>query len=129
MTKIIIKEIIIIFIIGIAIFLVQGILLYEYIPKDKKAIKVVEAYELPNDVSQELEHTIENESTQKIVKTYSVNSKDLKGFEKSNDYNKGKINPFSEIENSSISSANSSFSSSGNSDSMGSSGSFLNTVK
>lgn len=94
MAKIIIKEIGIVLLILIAIALVLGILLYDYIPNNKTVPIKVQAYTMPDDINQELQEAIPEE--QNIVRTYYIDSTDLNAYEATNDYDKGKPNPFAE---------------------------------
>ena len=97
MVKSIIKEIVIMLLLVIAILLVLAILFYNYRPSINKIPATVEAYVLPDEMQVELEETIQETTTQNIIKTYRVDSNDLKGYEKTNDYGKGKVNPFEAI--------------------------------
>ena len=97
MVKSIIKEIVIMLLLVIAILLVLAILFYNYRPSIKKIPSTVEAYVLPDEMQVELEETIQETTTQNVIKTYRVDSNDLKGYEKTNDYGKGKVNPFEAI--------------------------------
>lgn len=141
MIKSIIKEIFIIVLMTIAIILVLGILLYEYNPTSKKTPNKVEAYTLPEDMQQELNETIAENEKQNIIKTYRVDANDLRIYESTNDYDKGRPDPFDKIGSSTGSSNNNSATGNNtNSNSTGSSGatnnnpqnnsqgSFLNTV-
>lgn len=96
MVKSFIKEFIIILILLLAIVLVLGVFLYDYIPTSK-VIPKEEAYEAPNSIKQELQEAIDDseKSTTQIV--YEIDGTDLKNYEKSKDYQKGKVNPFSQI--------------------------------
>lgn len=92
MTKRIIKEIFIAILILIAIVLAIGVVFYDYIPNNK-VIPVVEAYQTPKEVKNELEEEIVKEE-EKVLVTYEITANDLKQFEKQGDYDKGKANPF-----------------------------------
>ena len=96
MVKSFIKEFIIILILLLAIVLVSDVFLYDYIPTSK-VIPKEEAYEAPNSIKQELQEAIDDseKSTTQIV--YEIDGTDLKNYEKSKDYQKGKVNPFSQI--------------------------------
>lgn len=96
MSKTIIKEIGIGFLLLIAIVLVLGILFYDYIPNNKTVPIKIQAYEMPEDIKTELEEAIpEGEN---IVKTFYIDSTDLNSYEATNDYDKGKPNPFAAYE-------------------------------
>lgn len=94
MIKIVIKEIIIVLLILLAIILAIGVLFYDYIPSNK-IIPIVEAYQTPKEVKEELEETLIKES-EKVLVTYEITEADLRQYEKQGDYEKGKANPFSE---------------------------------
>lgn len=98
MTKSILKEIIIVLLLCLAIILVLGILLYEYVPMSKTVPNQV-AYTTPEDVKQELiESGALDES--EVVMTYEVNGDDLNNYKRVKDYKPGKANPFSSYETS-----------------------------
>ena len=78
MLKSVFKEIIIVLLLILAIVLVLGIFLYDYVPTNKIVPKI-EQYQAPDDVREE------------------ITNEDLKVYEKAKDYDKGKINPFAEI--------------------------------
>ena len=94
MIKSIIKEIFIIILLVIAIILTLGIVFYDYRPSNKKIPSKVAEYTLSEEMSEELNETLTAAETQNIVKTYRVDSTDLGRYEESDDYNKGKPNPF-----------------------------------
>lgn len=96
MAKSIIKEIIIILLLSLAIILVLGILLYEYVPTNK-TIPNSSSYTTPEEVKQELLASDEVDENQ-IVMTYEINSSDLNNYRRIQDYKPGKANPFSSYE-------------------------------
>ncbi len=95
MAKSIIKEIGIIILLAIAVVLVLAVLLYEYIPNNKSVPVKIQPYDMPEDVQQELQ-TITEE--QENVRTYYIDDSDLNVYESTNEYNKGKQNPFQDYE-------------------------------
>ena len=95
MIKSVFKEIIIILLLLIVLILLLGILFYEYMPNSKNVPTRVEEYALEETVAKELEENLNNKS-EEIVKTYQLDSVDIEHYEKTNDYNKGKVNPFAE---------------------------------
>ena len=88
MTKSILKEIIIVLLLCLAIILILGILLYDYVPISKTVPNQV-AYTTPEDAKQEL---LESGSldTSQVIMTYEVNSDDLNNYKKVKNYNPGK---------------------------------------
>ena len=138
MTKKVIKEIIIMLLLCLAIILVLGVLLYEYVPSNKIVTDEV-SYTTPEEVQEEISKG-ENVDDEEVILTYSIDATDLNNYERINTYVPGKPNPFSsydtatstgagETQNNSSSSGSSSGSSSSNSgtssgtNSTGSSGS------
>ena len=117
MAKNIVKEIIIILLLCLAIILILGILLYEYAPMSKTVPNPV-SYTTPEDVQQELSSS-SNVDTDQIIMTYEVDSTDLNNYERINDYQPGKANPFSSYQ-ASGENTTSSGSSTGTSNSSGS---------
>ena len=96
MTKSILKEIIIVLLLCLAIILVLGILLYDYVPMSKTVPNQV-AYTTPEDVKQELIQSGTLDESE-VILTYEVNSDDLNNYKRVKDYKPGKANPFSSYE-------------------------------
>lgn len=96
MTKNVIKEIIIILLLCLAIILLLGILLYEYVPITKTIPNPV-SYTTPENVKQELASADGVDESQ-IVMTYEVDATDLNNYKSIQDYKPGKANPFSSYE-------------------------------
>lgn len=96
MIKNIIKEGIIIILLLIAIIFILSIVFYEYMPNNKTIPSEIQAYNLPEDMQQELKSSIETAEQQNIVKTLYIDNSDLKSYETKKDYNKGKANPFAD---------------------------------
>lgn len=94
MLKSIIKEIIIMLLVCLAILLVLCVLLYDFIPSNK-VLPAEVSYSPSEEIKHELESAVQGEQTE-VVLSYEVTSTDLKNYEKSDDYNAGKVNPFSE---------------------------------
>lgn len=93
MLKSAIKEIFIILLLCIAIILILGIILYDYIPINTE-IPTAEAYVTPNNVQQEMEEEIIQENDVTII-TYEVTDSDLNVYKQTGSYVEGKANPFS----------------------------------
>ena len=96
MAKSIIKEIIIALLLCLAIVLVLGILLYEYVPITKTIPNEV-SYTTPENVKEELLSSSDVDDSQ-IIMTYEINSDDLSNYRRVQDYKPGKANPFSSYE-------------------------------
>lgn len=96
MAKSIIKELIIVLLLCLAIILVLGILLYEYVPIAKTVPNEVD-YTTPENVKQELLSSSDVDDSQ-IIMTYEINSDDLSNYRRVQDYKPGKANPFSSYE-------------------------------
>ena len=92
MAKNIIKEIIIVLLLCLAIILILGVLLYEYVPSNKVIPEKV-SYVTPEKVKEELNKA---DSTN-IITTYEYNveASDLNNYKRVSDYVPGKQNPFS----------------------------------
>jgi len=93
MAKTIIKEIIIMLLLCLAIILLLGILLYDYVPMNKTVPTQV-AYSTPEEVKQELLES-EGLDESRIIMTYEIDSTDLNNYRRIQDYKPGKSNPFS----------------------------------
>lgn len=94
--KSVLKEIIIVLLLCLAIILILGILLYEYVPIAKTIPNEV-SYTTPENVKQELLSSSDVDDSQ-IIMTYEVNSDDLSNYRRIQDYVPGKANPFSSYE-------------------------------
>lgn len=92
MAKNVIKEIIIVLLLCLAIILILGVLLYEYVPSNKVIPEKV-SYTTPEKVKEELNKA---DSTN-IITTYEYNveASDLNNYKRVSDYVPGKQNPFS----------------------------------
>ena len=95
MAKNIIKEIIIVLLLALAIILILGVLLYEYVPANKIIPEKV-SYTTPENAKQELE-TDSNVDDTEVIITYQIDSTDLKNYQKIQEYVPGKKNPFEEV--------------------------------
>lgn len=95
MLKSVIKETIIVLLLLLAILLLLGVFLYDYIPTNKIVPKT-EQYQVPNTIKQELEESVNDIEEQKTQIVYEIDGTDLKNYEKTNDYQKGKVNPFAQ---------------------------------
>lgn len=94
MIKSVFKEIIIILLLIVIILLLLGILFYDYMPTSKTVPSKVEEYALEETVKQELDKELENLESEEIVKTYKLDAIDIENYERTKEYNKGKVNPF-----------------------------------
>lgn len=94
MVKSIFKEIIIVLLLIIIIILLLGILFYDYIPTSKTLPTKVQEYALEETVKQELDKELNNLNSEEIVKTYRLDAADIEHYEATNQYDKGKVNPF-----------------------------------
>ena len=126
MAKNVIKEIIILLLLCLAIILLLGILLYEYVPMSKTVPNPV-SYTTPEDVQQELASSSDVDNSQ-VIMTYEVDSTDLNNFERINDYQPGKANPFSSYETSGENTTTNGSATGGSSSSSGSSSSNSNNT-
>ena len=124
MAKNVIKEIIILLLLCLAIILLLGILLYEYVPMSKTVPNPV-SYTTPEDVQQELATSSDVDNSQ-IILTYEVDSTDLNNYERINDYQPGKANPFSSYETSGENTTTNGSATGGSSSSSGSNSSSSN---
>lgn len=96
MIKSIFKEIIIILLLLIIVLLLLGILFYDYMPNSKTVPSKVQEYALEETVKEELDRELDNIESEEIVKTYKLDTIDIENYEKTNEYNKGKVNPFAQ---------------------------------
>ncbi len=101
MTKKIIKEIIIMLLLCLAIILVLGVLLYEYVPSNKIIPDEV-SYTTPENIKEELSKS-DGVDDEQVILTYSIDATDLNNYERINTYVPGKPNPFSSYDTSSSS--------------------------
>lgn len=92
MPKNIIKEIIIILLLTLAIILILGVLLYEYIPSNKIIPEKI-SYITPDNAKEALQTDPSVDDAQVVV-TYQIDSTDLNNYQKIREYVPGKKNPF-----------------------------------
>ena len=94
MVKSVIKELIIVLLLCLAIILILGILLYEYVPASKTIPNEV-SYTTPEEVKEELMAAGEVDES-KIVMTYEIDSATLNNYKRIQNYKPGKANPFAD---------------------------------
>lgn len=99
MAKNVIKELIIILLLCLAIILILGILLYEYVPMTKTIPNPV-SYTVPEGVEEEL-----NDVSDQVLLSFDnsseeIDSTELNNYERINNYQPGKADPFSSYEQS-----------------------------
>lgn len=90
--------------IGIEILIIIAIILFLMIICYNKisigrVIPTVEQYQLSDEIKSELESE-QTEENSEIITTYELDASDLKKYEKTKEYNKGKKNPFAAEETS-----------------------------
>lgn len=95
MVKNILKEIIIILLLALAIILILGVMLYEYVPANKIIPEKV-SYTTPENIKTELETDTNIDDTEVVI-TYQIDSTDLNNYERIQEYVPGKKNPFSAL--------------------------------
>lgn len=98
MVKNVLKELIIILLLTLAIILLLGVILYDYVPMNKVIPEKVSyiASEEVRQISSEI-----NEKKEEIpITSYTVTSTDLKNYKRVNDYTAGRKNPFAAVESS-----------------------------
>lgn len=104
MAKVIIRETIIALLVCLVVLLIISIVLYDYIPTNK-AVPQVEVYSPTEEIKAELNSQVEDNSNQ-ILMTYEVTAKDLENYERTNEYNPGKVNPFAPVSEDSLNNGN-----------------------
>ena len=114
MAKTVFKEILIGLLLLVAVVLLLGILLYDYIPNSVTVPKKEQAHELPAEIKEELKETLAQES-QNIIKTYYIDSSALTIYENIDSYDKGKRDPFTSYKTATASSGTSGNNSNGTS--------------
>lgn len=95
MAKVIIRETIISLLVCLAILLILSVALYNYIPANKVVPESVE-YTPSTEIKTQLNAEVEDNSSE-ILMTYEITASDLDNFERTNEYNPGKANPFSVV--------------------------------
>ena len=93
MAKTIIRETIIILLLCLAIILVLGVVLYNYVPSNKIVPQEV-SYTQTEEVKKAIQESVDAENSQ-VILSYKIDETDLDNYEKQGDYNSGKANPFS----------------------------------
>lgn len=95
MAKVIIRETIISLLVCLAVLLILSVALYNYIPANKVVPESVE-YTPSTEIKTQLNAEVEDNSSE-ILMTYEITASDLDNFERTNEYNPGKANPFSVV--------------------------------
>ena len=88
-----IKDLIISLLIILCLVLIIFVVFYDDVSLTK-IIPESEHYKLSAEMDEDLKQS-ETDESKEIVTTYYIDSADLKKYEKTNEYNKGKQNPFS----------------------------------
>ena len=83
MTKKVLKEIIIVLLLALAIILVLGVMLYEYVPTNKIIPEKV-SYTTPAEIEAEISETSEDEDSSTII--YKVDKSELTNYERIQEY-------------------------------------------
>ena len=92
MSKNFFKELIISLLLCLAIILLLGVLLYEYVPMNKTVPNAV-TYTTPEEARKELN---EKTASEESIATYeTIDSNDLNNYKRIQSYKPGKSNPFS----------------------------------
>lgn len=126
MAKKIIKEIIIILLITLAIILILGVLLYEYIPSNKIIPDKI-SYTTPENIKEVLaEQEIEDDNNP--IMTYKLEPTDINNYRRIDSYVPGKVNPFSSYEDGTQNSGDNGSSAGGSSENSGSSNNGSTTI-
>lgn len=95
MVKNIIKEAIIILLLTLAIILILGVILYDYVPANKIIPEQV-SYSTPETLKQELDNNTDDLASSDVP-TYTITDSDLSNYKKIQEYVPGKKNPFASI--------------------------------
>ena len=95
-TKNVLKEIIIMLLLTLAIILVLGVLLYEYVPANKIIPEKV-SYTTPEEVKKELETVTDSDDDEQYF-DYHIDSTQIKNYQKIQEYVPGRKNPFGDVE-------------------------------
>lgn len=93
----IIKDLIVSILIVVSIGIILSIIFYDDIALGK-VIPEAEAYTLTAEMQNELEYS-ELDDAQEVIINYYIDASDLKKYETTNEYVKGKSNPFAEVSN------------------------------
>ena len=88
----IIKDFIVSILIIVCLVLILAVFFYDKISLSK-VIPEAEEYELSQEMKKELEDT-QLDKAEQVVVNYYIDAKDLKNYETTNEYVKGKSNPF-----------------------------------
>lgn len=113
MAKTIIKETFIMLLLLVCIVLVFGVVFYEDIPLGKVVPNKV-AYEVPEEVKNDLTIDVEKEKIQTQTITYSIDGRDLSEYEQTGRLEEGRPNPFASYTESSDNTTTGGGSSAGN---------------
>lgn len=90
-----IKEIIISLLVCLLVLIGLSFAFYNFIPTNKVIPEKIE-YRASEEIKQELNSEV-NSDSDNIIKTYEITASDLDQYQKNNEYNPGKKNPFAPI--------------------------------
>lgn len=94
----IIKDLIVSLLIVVCIGIILSMIFYDDIALGK-VIPEAEEYNLSAEMQNELEYS-ELDDAEEVIINYYIDASDLKKYEKTNEYVKGKSNPFAEVSDS-----------------------------
>jgi len=94
----IIKDLIVSLLIIVSIVIILSLVFYDDIALGK-VVPQAEDYTLSAEMQNELEYT-ELDDAEEVIINYYIDASDLKKYEKTNEYVKGKSNPFAEVSDS-----------------------------
>lgn len=89
------KEVIVILLLCLAIILLLGVVLYEFVPMNKVVPQEVK-YSATEETKQALEEKKAADS-ESVILTYEVSATDLSNYKKANDYVAGRKDPFARL--------------------------------
>lgn len=96
MAKNILKEIIIILLLTLAVILLLGVLLYDFVPMNKVIPEKVQY--VASDEIREVSEEINKQEEEMPINSYTVTSTDLKNYKRVHEYEAGRKNPLSPAE-------------------------------
>ena len=93
----VIKDLIVSLLIVVCIVIILSMLFYDDIALGK-VIPEAEDYTLSTEMQNELEYS-KLDDAEEVIVNYYIDASDLKKYEKTNEYVKGKSNPFADVSN------------------------------
>lgn len=108
MVKTIMKEAFIMLLITVAVLVVLALVLYQFMPTNRVIPSKVTVYATPEEVAKEIDDEVTEQEYESTNTVYDITDSDLSKYKSEKNYNPGKVNPFAEAGNETLTEGNNS---------------------